>query len=631
MAHKIIMTVGYPEMANTIRRISRELGFDVVIVEGILQEAAKEVKRNVDTGDYEVVVSRSGTAKEISKIVDLPIVYSDSDHFDLVKGFKKAKELGEKICFITYPEEGFMFNFKEIIDIIGFEVMILPYKTQEELISQIKFAKESGIEVVVGGGIRAAEFAQSYGMKSMYLSISERSIKRTLILADKVARDRIRIKKEAESLDAVINASEEGILFLNEEGKIEACNQAIERIFNVKIKDLRNKSPEDLKNDELGKLLKNQKIYMEKGNFTLGNINISYEPVILNKERIGIVITVREVSQVQKLETKIRRDLHKKGLLARFTFSDITHQSEQMKSVIQLANEYAVTDSTILIIGESGTGKELLTQSIHNASNRKERPFVAVNCAALPENLLESELFGYTEGAFTGANKGGRQGVFELAHEGTIFLDEIGEIPSHIQTRLLRVLQEKEVMRIGADHVTPVDIRIVAATNQKLWNLVQEGKFRLDLYFRLSVLHLNIPPLFQRKDDIPTLVNHFLSKVNADQTFEDFSTQLQHFFMTYRWPGNVRQLENVVERYYLRVHHTNMEEQAFMNEILNETEVEESQIGGHDSMIVETGTIGEIEKQVILQMLDRHNDNKTIVAEKLGISRTTLWKRLNED
>lgn len=630
MNFKMIMTAGYPEMAKMIRRIAAELGLNVTVVEGILSEAAQEVKHLIDQGGFEVVISRAGTAKAIGEIINLPIVHSDSDHFDLLQAFKKARELGEKICFITFPEGGFLFNFGQIIELLGFNVTILKYKNWEELVNQIKVAKEIGIDVVVGGGIRASELARSHGMQSMDLTTSERTIKRSLLLAAKIGQDRLFIKKEAERLKAVINVSEEGILFVNKNGQIETFNPAAERIFGVKEYMVIDKNIEDLNNDQLSNLLNPKWLYSDNQNITLQNINVLYEPVIVGHERIGTLITCREIKRIQQLENKIRRDLHAKGLVARFTLEDIIHNGEKMKDVITLAGEYAATDSTILLIGESGTGKELFAQGIHNASKRKDGPFVAVNCAALPENLLESELFGYAEGAFTGANKGGRQGVFELAHGGTIFLDEIGEIPPHIQTRLLRVLQEKEVMRVGGDRVTPVDIRIVAATNRKLWDLVQEGKFRLDLYFRLSVLHVQIPALRERREDIPILIDHFLKRLNSTISYDDFSEQLKSFFMSYAWPGNIRNLENLIERYHLRVNHLK-DELSFINDVVKETE--DSFTPNHDSsntLVVEKGTMDDIERQIIEQMLDRYNNNKKLVAEKLGISRTTLWKKINE-
>ncbi len=623
------MTAGYPEMVQMIRRIAAELELKVTVVEGILFEAAQEVKNIIDKGGYEVIVSRAGTAKAISNIVDLPIVYSDSDHFDLLQAFKKARKLGEKICFITYPESGFLFNFNQIIDLLGFPVTILKYKTWGELLNQVKTAKKMGIDVVVGGGIRASEVARNHGMQSMNLTTSERTIKRSLMLACKVAKDRLVIKKEAERLKSVINVSEEGILYVNKNGKIETFNPAAEKIFGIKENLVIGKNVEEINDHQLIDLLNPKRIFSDNSNITLQNINVIYEPVIVENERIGTVITCREIKKIQQLENKIRRELHSKGLVARFTLNDIVHTGEKMNDVIKLAGEYAATSSTVLLIGESGTGKELIAQGIHIESKRNEGPFVAVNCAALPENLLESELFGYAEGAFTGANKGGRQGVFELAHGGTIFLDEIGEIPHHIQTRLLRVLQEKEVMRVGGDRVTPVDIRIVAATNQNLWDLVVEGKFRSDLYFRLSVLHLQVPALRERQEDIPILVNTFLKRLGSILCYEDFSEQLKAFFLSYAWPGNIRHLENIIERFHLRVRHPK-DESAFIKDVIKETENHYYLKQNSNTLIVENGTMEDIEKQVIEHMLDLHQNNKKLVAEKLGISRTTLWKKLNE-
>lgn len=630
MKFKMIMTSGNPELTAKIEKIAKELNYSVTVVEGILNEAAQEVKRLVSKSGFEVVISRAGTAKEIAKLVQLPIVHSASSNFDILDSFKRAKELGDKICFITYPEEGFAFNFDQVIEAVGFDVTILPYHTWDELVKQIKWAKEIGMEVVVGGGIRAHEIVQNHGMKSMNIITSDRTIKRALILASQVGQDRILIKKETERLKAVINVTDEGILFLSKEGQIETFNPAAERIFGIKKSFVTGKRIEEIRNPLLLNLLQKKNIYTDNGSFRLQNIIINYEPLIVGLDRVGTVIICREISKIQKLESDIRRELHTKGLIARFTLEDIWHKSQQMELAIKLAKEYAVTDSTVLIIGESGTGKELMAQGIHNASNKKDGPFVAVNCAALPVNLIESELFGYAEGAFTGANKGGKQGFFELAHGGTIFLDEIGEIPDFIQTRLLRVLQEKEVMRIGGDRVIPVDIRVVAATNRNLWDLVKEGKFRSDLYFRLNVLHMVLPPLRHRMEDIPILVDFFLHKMGSKLCFDDLSDNLKTFLLMYSWPGNIRHLENIVERIQLGVQNFKGED-AFINDILRETEDDNRQLNQNEVIEVEFGTMEEIEKQVINKMMELNDHNKTAVAEKLGISRTTLWKKLSRN
>ncbi len=261
--------------------------------------------------------------------------------------------------------------------------------------------------------------------------------------------------------------------------------------------------------------------------------------VVLGEERIGCLVTLQDEIVLKRIETLFNKRLREKGLYAKHVFGDIQHVSESMSRCIQMAKKAAVTDYTILIGGESGTGKELLAQAIHNYSDRKNMPFIAVNCAAISESLLESELFGYEEGAFTGASKKGKLGYFEQANRGTIFLDEIGDISPRLQQGLLRVLQERQVMKIGSDRIVDVDVRIIVATNRDLLKAVQEGRFRGDLYYRLNAIAITLPPLRERREDIPVLFRAFMGKDAARLTGADMDAILR-----YDWPGNVRELEN---------------------------------------------------------------------------------------
>lgn len=238
--------------------------------------------------------------------------------------------------------------------------------------------------------------------------------------------------------------------------------------------------------------------------------NTNRIPIVVDHQIRGVVATFQDIKQLQSTEQKIRLKLHEKGLVAKYSFGDIVGESRAIRNTIQIARSYASSQAAVLIHGETGTGKELFAQSIHTVSDRRDGPFVAINCAAVSNNLLESELFGYEAGAFTGASKNGREGLFELAHGGTIFLDEIGEIPRETQVELLRVLQEKEVRRVGGNRVIPVDVRIITATNKDLIQETMEGRFREDLYYRLNVLDLELPPLRERGDDVRILgLQHF--------------------------------------------------------------------------------------------------------------------------
>ena len=259
----------------------------------------------------------------------------------------------------------------------------------------------------------------------------------------------------------------------------------------------------------------------------------------------GYLVLIRRFTDLEKEQYKIRRQVMSRGLVAKYTFHDIVGKSEEMDQIKRMAQKFATSNSTVLIYGQTGTGKELFAQSIHNASPRRDFPFIAINCAAIPENLLESELFGYEEGSFTGAKKGGKAGYFELAHGGTLFLDEISEMNINLQNRLLRVLQEKEVIRVGGNAIINVDVRIIAASNKNLKILVNQSQFRQDLYYRLNILSICLPPLENRKEDIPLLIEAMKQEMGGHFTLTEDAMKL---IQSTRFEGNVRELRNLVER-----------------------------------------------------------------------------------
>ncbi len=342
-------------------------------------------------------------------------------------------------------------------------------------------------------------------------------------------------------LNNVIENLNQAILLLDSSAKIHYINEKGYKIFHLMSGDDFHDSAcfteelferEDFK-DEL--MLFNSENYL-----------VEKKSIILHNGIIGYCLILQNEKDLRDSEVNLNQQLKTRGLYAKYRFSDIVHQSASMKQCIKIAKQVAATDYTILIRGESGTGKELLAQSIHNYSLRKNAPFVAVNCAALPESLLESELFGYEAGSFTGAQKNGKIGLFEQAQRGTIFLDEIGDISPNLQSRLLRVIQEKQIMRIGSDKIINIDVRIIAATNVNLEKQIVEGKFRNDLFYRLNVITLNIAPLRERTDDILPLLQIFLGK-----EFNNITPKDQTIFLQYSWPGNIRELENVAAYYHI--------------------------------------------------------------------------------
>lgn len=364
-------------------------------------------------------------------------------------------------------------------------------------------------------------------------------------------------------------------------------------------------------------------------------------PVYTDGVYCGGVALIQEVSHLQKLEQKVRKNLYNKGHVARYCLSDVVHRSPATRQLIETAREYAKSPSTILIQGESGTGKEIFAQSIHRESRHSDGPFVGINCTALPENLLESELFGYGEGAFTGARKGGKPGLFEMAHRGTLFLDEIGEIPTSVQARLLRVLEEKSVMRIGQETNIPIDVRIICATNRNLEKMVQEGQFREDLYYRLNVLRLELLPLRERREDIPVLIEHFLRVLpeSLGLPCPAFSDEAREVLVEYYFPGNIRELRNIMERLVVISRGGIVRREDALSTLRRPEYVAPAAAPSRPprgessfSMTGERrrGLLQVEESALIRRVLEECGGNKAETARRLGISPSTLWRRLNE-
>lgn len=324
------------------------------------------------------------------------------------------------------------------------------------------------------------------------------------------------------------------------------CNHKAINILGVDPDNYKHISIKEYIGEEIINAVYNEKqsFVNEVININGGDIVYSLYPNVEVDKFFGATIVFTEFNETEKIQNEIRNKVIKKGHRAKYTFEDIIGESEEIKECVEKAKLLAQSESSIVIEGETGTGKEVLSQAVHNYSKRKNAQFVAINCSALPVNILESELFGYEEGAFTGAKKGGKIGLFELADNGTIFLDEIEEMPLEIQAKLLRVLQEKEIMRIGGDTVKRIDIRVIAATNENLEEMVEEGNFRRDLYYRLKVLPIVIPPLRDRGVDIILLHDYFKKKLGGIYKLD---TEMKRKLLAYPWKGNVRELQNFVE------------------------------------------------------------------------------------
>ncbi|WP_312474500.1 sigma 54-interacting transcriptional regulator [Neobacillus sp.] len=435
------------------------------------------------------------------------------------------------------------------------------------------------------------------------------------------------ILNERYQVDAIVNSTHDGVVAIDRTGNIRLVNEHAKTILGVK-EDMKGRNiTEFIPQSDMLRVLEAGKI--ERGDIaTVGGrqIVINRSPVIVKGKIVGAVSNFKEITDIQKVELQLRKKLHQNGLEAKYRLSDIIGETHEIMEAKELARKFAETESTVLITGESGTGKELFAQGIHAASHRSLGPFVAVNCAVLPENLLESEMFGYEKGTFTGALKDGKPGLFELAHGGTLFLDEIGEIPLRIQALLLRVLQERTIRRVGGERIIPVDVRIITATNRNLEEEVEEKQFRSDLYYRLNVLALELPPLRVRLADIPKLVEAFLEEFNDKRKNKIITVEkeLICLFQKYDWPGNIRELRNTVERMVVLEESKSLRLQGakFLSEKIRRRKFSEETTNKQ--------SIKNKEKELILTTLEKFENNKKLAAQSLGIDRSTLWRKIKE-
>ncbi|HOH72309.1 MAG TPA: sigma 54-interacting transcriptional regulator [Syntrophales bacterium] len=427
-------------------------------------------------------------------------------------------------------------------------------------------------------------------------------------------------------IDTILDSIADGVFTVDHDWRITSFNRAAEEITGVPREDAVGQfCREVLKADvcdrqcvlrytkETGREVVNRTVHII--NARGQRVPVSISTAILKDETgqaIGAVETFRDISREEDLRKKLEE---------KYTFQDIVSKSHKLREIFDLLPDVAASTSTVLLQGESGTGKELFAQAIHNLSPRSRRPFVAVNCAALPDTLLEAELFGYKAGAFTDAKKD-KPGRFKLADQGTLFLDEIGDISPALQVRLLRVLQEKTYEPLGGVESIRHDARIIAASNQNLQELVKEGRFREDLYYRINVLKLVLPPLRERMEDVPLLIDHFIRIFNAlqDKSLQGVDDQALACLMAYHYPGNVRELENIIERAFI----------LCKSGIIQRRDLPEFLRSGREDEVAppDHTTFQEVEAAFLINALKRNKGNRAQTARELGIHKSTLFRRI---
>lgn len=437
--------------------------------------------------------------------------------------------------------------------------------------------------------------------------------------------DKLKLEFSNEILQKILDNSPNEFYVLDKDARIVYINKACERHYGIKLKDVVGKSNDELISKEYWKPLILPRLFKEKKTVIMKQISyVGKEiittaiPLLNDQQEIELIITTSQDASYKDLYIPDEQEINEADQAAIYKNNIITNNKE-MSNIVKICEKVAKVDATVLIQGESGTGKGVIAKYIHQKSSRNKAPFLSLNCATIPEELLESELFGYKDGAFTGATKGGKQGLLELADGGTVFLDEIGDISPKVQAKLLKVIQEFEFMPVGGKQPKKVNIRILSATNRNLYEMVQNKEFREDLYYRLHVVNLKIPPLRERKEDIIPLTYHFLSEFNRKHQMNTIiSEEALNTFYNYSWPGNIRQLENMLES--LVVTSDGIIKVQDLTDLLIENK-KESPVNEEISDCSLLASLEEVEKNIVINSYTKYRNTRK-VADDLEISQS---------
>ena len=621
-------TLQLAEKAEMLIKQENYQNIDVVVAASGRQETVKCAQTLAAAG-AEIIITRKGTRRIVEEVTNLKVVSlnnSLSDYLWMLK--ERGLHTPGLIAFFSYdPMSSDILQMCEMLEV---QTKNYIFKSFADCRGCVERALKDGAVFSVGGAW-TDPWAKRLGLPHVIVENSVETILNALESATQLRRVQVEeaekqclFKTQSEMYQAVLDFTHDAILAIDENGRIQVLNPPAERIMGCRAADSVGQPVEAiLPNTLLPEVLESGEKQLDQImqiHQTLCNTNRI--PILVDGQRRGVVATFQDVKQLQNSEQKIRLKLHEKGLVAKYAFNDILGDSPAIRSTIQIARSYAASRASVLILGETGTGKELFAQSIHNASDRRDGPFVAINCAAVSNSLLESELFGYEAGSFTGASRGGREGVFELAHGGTLFLDEIGEIPRETQVELLRVLQEKEIRRVGGSRVIPVDVRIIAATNKDLLQETVEGRFREDLYYRLDVLDLKLPPLRERGDDVKILGLHLFRQLpgGKDPIMQSQFLYLLEQVGPYQWYGNIRELQNFVERANILMRNAGASSVTVSDILRRRAEPAPEPCQETESR----------DRRAIEAALHNHPGSMADAARSLGCSRQTLWRKMKK-
>lgn len=583
-------------------------------------------------------------AAELRRHLDQPVISIEITGFEILRALVKAREIASQVIYFSCGQ--LSDELLASAPALSLEVRQFVYRELEDAQEALAQLASHGPQVVIGSGV-IAELARGVGHHVIFVH-GEPSMRRAMNDAAAMVKLMRSDAARRDALASILRHLKEGVVAVDLNERVQVMNPAMAKLLDIDASHIVGR--------RLGELSEVLRLHdtLESGQQELEQIRhigsrtvvTSRIPIRENGVQTGAVLTAQDSASVQRADRNLRAQARQRHFQARYELSQIVGQSRPVSLARTKAAHFALSDATVLVTGESGTGKEVFAQGIHNASRRRNEAFVAVNCPAIPEALLESELFGYEEGAFTGARRGGRPGLFEAAHGGTIFLDEIGDMPLSMQTRLLRVLQEREILRVGGQSSVPIDVRVIAATNCDLRANITAGSFRMDLYYRLAILHLDLPPLRERTGDLAelahTLAAAVLKRTGSPLKPDDFLPAVVPHLEHYSWPGNVRELENVIERIVSYFSSLGTVDDA---EVLRSVVPELFEGPGiaqgcePDAMPPELHAAAAAPLRVVRKaseialarsMLAECGGDHSLAASRLGISRTTLWRKLRE-
>ncbi|MDL2260114.1 sigma 54-interacting transcriptional regulator [Deltaproteobacteria bacterium OttesenSCG-928-K17] len=606
----------YRALAGVAAEEARRLGLEVIIEIGNLEDGARTARRLAEEEGVKIFVSRGGTARWI-RDAGLPVVEIEVGPCDILEAMQGLRKNKKSVGLIAF--ENVLAGVHRLSGLVEINLEMAAIAHEAEVPVRLD-SFESRVDVVLGDRV-VADQAAARGLESRLIqsgpeavSVALKEAVERLALWRQTTEQHHRHLEILSQFKTVLDAMEDPVLILDREGRARNQNPAALAAWGKeKIDWPANETFRKV--ISLGRPRGDQVTTLGGRRFLL-----DFRPIASERDDGAplVVVMGRSAEKVENSERRLRKAVYLKGHVARFHFGDIITEDQAFKRLLEKSAEYALADSAILIQGESGTGKEMLAQSIHQLKFGGKAPFVALNCASFPASLLESELFGYAPGAFTGALKEGKKGFFELAHGGTLFLDELGEMPLNLQSRLLRVIEEKAVLPLGGDHIIPVNVRLIAATNVDLAEAISQGRFRKDLYFRLGVLMLSMPPLRERGEDALVLLKAMIKEINPGLDLKPLDDRLLRArLLKHSWPGNAREVKNLVERISITTG-------GFRQRTADLPRL----------LIEELATAPKMPpaKSEPMDELEALRDflappKRSELARSLGISRTTLWRR----